>query len=271
MEVRRDANRFIQCWFPGVHTDVGGGYERAYRDISDISFAWMVDLCSTKLAFLPGLEKRLEERSLVLEDPLAKEKKAETKKEETSWAMSKAHDELRTLAFWLGGSTDRKPGQYYLEKKGENDKGMYWTNEYIHASVRARMLKTKEEGHQWKPPALDSFNLEKGEKGWNWVKEIKTSDGKIQRIALPEWMPGQMNPKDNPKEIPKENQECLMLSPEDLKLLNNDAQCRDIEMVKVDRRRALLGWACGVTITLGAAALLVRSRRLQRKPFFRSM
>jgi len=33
--------RVHQVWFPGVHADVGGGYENS--DLSDIALHWMID------------------------------------------------------------------------------------------------------------------------------------------------------------------------------------------------------------------------------------
>jgi hypothetical protein len=38
-----------QCWFPGVHSNVGGGYPD--RALSDLSLAWMIDLCRSLLDF----------------------------------------------------------------------------------------------------------------------------------------------------------------------------------------------------------------------------
>jgi hypothetical protein len=42
-----------QVWFPGVHSDVGGGYED--RQLADITLRWMVEGAETAgLAFQPG-------------------------------------------------------------------------------------------------------------------------------------------------------------------------------------------------------------------------
>ena len=65
---------FIQCWFPGVHTDVGGGYERGYRDVSDLSLAWMIDMCSSALVFDENLAQHLRKPSTESEDPIGTEK-----------------------------------------------------------------------------------------------------------------------------------------------------------------------------------------------------
>jgi len=44
-ENRKEAGQVIeQVWFAGVHSDVGGSYE--VRDLSDISFSWMMDKAS---------------------------------------------------------------------------------------------------------------------------------------------------------------------------------------------------------------------------------
>ncbi len=38
------SQRIDQIWFPGVHSDIGGGYPE--RELSDASLAWMIDKCS---------------------------------------------------------------------------------------------------------------------------------------------------------------------------------------------------------------------------------
>jgi uncharacterized protein (DUF2235 family) len=48
----------IQCWFPGVHVNVGGGSDDPFKDkmgdfesIANMTFAWMVDRCAPFLSF----------------------------------------------------------------------------------------------------------------------------------------------------------------------------------------------------------------------------
>jgi len=49
----------IQCWFPGVHVNIGGGSEdelktkskRNLESMANTTFAWMVDRCRPFLRF----------------------------------------------------------------------------------------------------------------------------------------------------------------------------------------------------------------------------
>ncbi|WP_054142200.1 DUF2235 domain-containing protein [Bosea sp. AAP35] len=52
---RHPAQTIDQVWFPGSHSDVGGGYED--RALSDLALAWMIDRCAQPLVgirFDPG-------------------------------------------------------------------------------------------------------------------------------------------------------------------------------------------------------------------------
>lgn len=51
-EVRPD-QRIDQVWFPGVHSDIGGGYPE--RGLSDLTLAWMIAQCAQ-----PGVDIRFE-------------------------------------------------------------------------------------------------------------------------------------------------------------------------------------------------------------------
>jgi len=44
-EVHQDAPRVVQTWFPGVHSDVGGGYRE--HGLSDGALRWMIDEADT--------------------------------------------------------------------------------------------------------------------------------------------------------------------------------------------------------------------------------
>ena len=220
---------FLQCWFPGVHTDVGGGYERAYRDISDLSFAWMIDMCWPYLSFKNKKIKeslkavsteRIDEDELSFFGKLAlKRKGPSADPQETPWGLSEAHDELHTLAFWAGGSTHRKPSQYYLGKHGTNEEP-FETHEYMHASVRMKMLIDKEGlPSKWKPQALAGFKLQCKKGKWFWVKEVG-----IHVVEIPEWMPEEMACLRHTEEYP-------LMGDENRKLLGDVKRCEKIEMV----------------------------------------
>lgn len=97
---------FIQCWFPGVHTDVGGGYERAYRDISDISLSWMMDMCSSALVFW-DLSEVL--KKTTLEPPKKRDPKRAIPTDK-GWGLSDTHDESKSPYFIAAGTHIRTPG-----------------------------------------------------------------------------------------------------------------------------------------------------------------
>ncbi|KIM22601.1 hypothetical protein M408DRAFT_332846 [Serendipita vermifera MAFF 305830] len=242
---------FQQCWFPGVHTDVGGGYERDYRDISDLSFAWMVDMCWPYLNF-SHLSEILKRPTLIEDD---KEKSLEARMKEVApkdspWGLTAAHDELkRSIMFLLGGWTSRKPKQYYLDKRfgpdGERfpDGQRVVTHEYIHASVRRRMIKSPHpDGSPWQPPSLDGFILEKDGDEWKWVKTIKVK-GKWQSIAIREWKPKSTYCRGNAEEW-------KLLDDDAKKCLDNDEDIKNIKFVKLKSRNWLR--VLGLIIAVGA-------------------
>ena len=227
---------FLQCWFPGVHTDVGGGYERAYRDISDLSFAWMIDMCWPYLSFKnEKIKETLKLPSVELVDPdelsffgkLALKLHGPKKgPQETPWGLSDAHDELHTLAFWAGGSTHRKPHQYYLGKTHDSNGEEFMTHEFMHASVRKRMLVDKDgQPSKWRPNALAGFELRWDDKRdqWFWVKEVDVG-GKKDKVVIWEWMPHSEACREHTEEFP-------LLTDDDWQLLRNQEVCRKIQMI----------------------------------------
>ena len=112
--------RLKQCWFPGVHTDVGRGYEdQVPGDIADITFAWMVDQCRSVLDFrddkVPDmLQKGDHKKLLTVDEKEDWDKRADKAK---TWGLADLHDSM-TLVFKLGSSIDRTPGQYVFEARG---------------------------------------------------------------------------------------------------------------------------------------------------------
>ncbi len=52
---RPNPQRFEQIWFPGVHSDVGGGY--ANRDLADVTLRWMIERAAAAgLLFAPPFD-----------------------------------------------------------------------------------------------------------------------------------------------------------------------------------------------------------------------
>ena len=114
-----------QCWFAGVHTDVGRGYEdHAPGDIADITFAWMVDQCIDLLAFNKlKVPKMLEKGDFKApagegaEKERAEAERARRVAKAKKWGLADLHDSM-TLIFKLGSSIDRTPGQYVFKARG---------------------------------------------------------------------------------------------------------------------------------------------------------
>jgi Uncharacterized alpha/beta hydrolase domain (DUF2235) len=188
-----------QCWFPGVHSDVGGSYADARAtDSADISLAWMIDRCSGLLEFDDGRLKAFIEKA----------KTSPTSDGPTMWAAMPHHDSV-TSVFKLAGREPRTPGEYQPKHPVTQEKIMgSTTNETIHPSVRVRLLKANDPKNRWKqvklmkkhedqhmgftleyaPQPLADFRLVRVEpvpnqnRSWRWVKEQNGN-----RIEIPEW------------------------------------------------------------------------------------
>ena len=72
-------NRFEQIWFPGVHADIGGGYDENNSRLSDISLKWML----ASACLLPNGLKY--DRSVLNLHPNAKERQHDEQR--YSWVM----------------------------------------------------------------------------------------------------------------------------------------------------------------------------------------
>ena len=121
-----------QCWFPGMHSHVGGGYRDT--SIADISLAWMMTQLARHLTFDPNYtllqQKQNEQFYSDLHVPMC------------SWAMGKIEKSDAGLFNTLGGKQSRTPGEYHATdpKTGKPlDRGLANTCEFVHSSVRYRM------------------------------------------------------------------------------------------------------------------------------------
>ncbi|KAJ8520909.1 hypothetical protein ONZ45_g2327 [Pleurotus djamor] len=186
-----------QCWFPGVHTDIGGSYARGYRDISDIALAWMIDRCSPKLAFdRDALSIWIKEPSYKFDRKLPGLKAPQYEDDPPRWGLSKLHDSFNELKWRYAGSRIRTPGQYFLGKFQDEDNTQPYgaTNEFIHPSVRVRLLENKnltDSKDHYLPPSMKGFVLKPyqtkaGDSGWKWVKEVEV-DGQKHTVELREF------------------------------------------------------------------------------------
>lgn len=146
--------RLRQVWFPGVHGNVGGGYDD--QEIANITLAWMMsqirEFVDMNLDYVLDQQDATEayyERSGQRPRP---------------WSFGKIYDSMAGV-YALGGATTRTPGRYYVvdpQNGRETDIPLRDTHEYIHASVRSR-VRLKGPGSDDKgtyaPRALEDWKL----------------------------------------------------------------------------------------------------------------
>ncbi|KAJ4985658.1 hypothetical protein SVAN01_08833 [Stagonosporopsis vannaccii] len=119
-----------QVWFPGVHANVGGGYDD--MQLANITLAWMMSQLE------PFLEMR--EEYLFEQDALNEGFYKEVGQGIRPWSFGKIYNELKGVMA-AGGRTVRTPGQYHAvdpHTGRTTDRPLRQTNEYIHPSVRTR-------------------------------------------------------------------------------------------------------------------------------------
>ncbi|RPB12768.1 hypothetical protein P167DRAFT_487458 [Morchella conica CCBAS932] len=132
-----------QVWFPGVHTNIGGGYDD--QEIADITLAWMIQQHLPFLEFSKGYLKSI-----------IKNHEDYTRE----WAAGLIYDSATGMMRVFSGSY-RTPGGYADSTEGVE------MEEFIHKSVRIRTKMI--EG--WECRAL---------KGWVWKEDegLWEKDGK---------------------------------------------------------------------------------------------
>lgn len=144
-----------QVWFPGVHANVGGGYDD--QELSNITLAWMMSRLEPFLDFRPDF--------LVSQLDLVRQHYKDTDQRPRWWSFGQIYRSLKG-PFVLAGTKTRTPGNYYRVDPGTGrttTKRLKNTNEYIHASVRARVgLRGPgiEDRGEYNPRALEDWNFE---------------------------------------------------------------------------------------------------------------
>jgi len=144
-----------QVWFPGVHSNIGGGYDD--QELANITLAWMMSRLEPFLDFRPDfLVTQLDEQREYYE---------ETSQKPRWWSFGEIYNSLKG-AYYLSGKKVRTPGSYQRMDPFSGratGKRLKNTNEYIHASVRAR-VGLKGPGPQdrgdYNPPALSEWSFE---------------------------------------------------------------------------------------------------------------
>lgn len=120
-----------QVWFPGAHSNIGGGYDD--QQMANITLAWMMSQLSPFLDFNNDyLLDQMELTDVYYED---------TGQKIRPWSFGKIFDGMAGF-YALGGSAVRKPGRYTVIDPAtgrETREPLRDTHEYVHASVRARV------------------------------------------------------------------------------------------------------------------------------------
>lgn len=126
-----DRTKLTQVWFPGVHTNVGGGYED--QEISDITLAWMMSRLEPFLDFRPDFVMRTSEENRAYYKTSGQKVRP--------WSFGEIYNSFKGLTSIAGAKT-RTPGNYYRTNPYNGrptSKLLKGTHEYIHASVRCRI------------------------------------------------------------------------------------------------------------------------------------
>ncbi|KAI9741729.1 MAG: hypothetical protein M1834_000115 [Cirrosporium novae-zelandiae] len=182
-----------QVWFPGVHTDVGGGYEDT--GISDITLAWMMSQLEPFIKF--------HTRYLLWQNEMNEQHYGGRR----PWSFGDLHNSMRGF-YYFAGAQVRTPDNYRItsnKSRLPSRKPLQNTNESIHASVRIRT--------GLKGPGLEG----KGEyncralKGWQPKRERSSGkqggDGEIGQVHLAQ---NQIKWTSLSSKIPKEMPEDLL-------------------------------------------------------------
>ena len=131
-ELPRGSSTYLkQVWFPGVHSNIGGGYED--MELSNITLAWMISQLDPFIDF---------HRDFILrQDQMNRQYYIDTRQKSRPWSFGEILESMIGL-YALAGSEVRTPGDYYemdTVSGKPTRRPLKHTNEYIHASVRARM------------------------------------------------------------------------------------------------------------------------------------
>lgn len=164
-----EQTNLIQCWFPGVHINVGGGSTDGLRktpkgdleSMSNTTFAWMVDRCRPFLRFE---EKVLSFITQQYFEKLEKLTERSIDKSTSGWGVGPYQKDFKGLPNMIAGEQVRTPGHY----KDKPD-----SREYIHPVVFHAMNDQK-----YASKALEGFRrVSNGEgQGHSWVKTYTPKD-----------------------------------------------------------------------------------------------
>ena len=146
-----DNDRILEVWFPGVHSDIGGGYW--HDGLSDVSLQFMIDECKKSLGgsvhFINGTKSE-EVGNCIKQQKLGKEGIAI----DDIIVNKQTNGELHVHSGIVAKAGNLQPRLVYVS---ENDRPSSNKKPLIHHTVKDRFLKIAE----YRPPALRGldFNL----------------------------------------------------------------------------------------------------------------
>ncbi|KAL8732945.1 MAG: hypothetical protein Q9181_003751 [Wetmoreana brouardii] len=169
-----------QVWFPGVHSNIGGGYPD--QGISNITLAWMMSQLEPFIDFDPDYildcydETRMHYR--------------ETNQKPRPWSFGKIYNSL-TGVYLLDGSVTRTPGMYCKVDPTTGratSKSLRQTNEYIHPSARTRLELDgpgKDDRGAYEGRALDPYKLKYEDNPQNGTRPLAVWVSRSKRKGAP--------------------------------------------------------------------------------------
>ncbi|MCJ1378912.1 hypothetical protein MMC17_002011 [Xylographa soralifera] len=129
---RANKTTLRQVWFPGVHSNVGGGYDD--QEIANITLAWMIAQLEPFLDFDPDY--------ITAQYKDTKNYYLQSGQAVRPWSFGEIYPSSSGL-YALGGTTTRTPG-FYTRLSPQTGRPtstpLRNTHEYIHASARARTV-----------------------------------------------------------------------------------------------------------------------------------
>ena len=129
-KTRTNRTSLRQVWFPGVHSNVGGGYED--QELANITLAWMIAQLEQFLDFDPDyIRSQYDENRKYYQ---------QSGQDVRRWSFGEIYKSLMGI-YYLAGQKIRTPGNYMrVDSTGQpTSKPLRETNEYIHPSVRTRI------------------------------------------------------------------------------------------------------------------------------------
>jgi hypothetical protein len=146
--------RLRQVWFPGVHSNIGGGYDD--QELSNITLAWMMAQLKPFVDISQDYIVRQYEDNV-------KYYRSEREKPRP-WSFGQLYNSM-TGIYAIGGGTIRSPGRYYAvdsETGKMTSRPLRDTHEYIHPSVRTRFFLKgpgSEDRGLYDPESMDDWKL----------------------------------------------------------------------------------------------------------------